>query len=344
MVKKENLKPDIVSVAKLAGVSVATVSRVMNHPDLVQPSTRKKVEQAIRKCGYIRNRAAQTIHGRRSATIGLVVPTLAYTIFAELVQAFNDTVTDSGFTLLLASHGYDLAAEYQLVRKLLEHRVDALALIGLDHGQDTYRVLREQGVPVLAIWNYAANSEISCIGVDNAEAGRLAANHLLMLGHRSIGTVFPALEDNDRARARKSSAMDRFMSLDAELRPEWQRQTPYSIAEAKVACLDLLDRAERPTALLCGNDVIAQGAIFSALRLGLSVPRDVSIIGIGDFAGSAELEPGLTTVRIPANRIGTAAARQLIKAVDNAADGALLGTRFECELVMRGTTITARPG
>ena len=338
--KKQNDKPDIVSVARMAGVSAATVSRALNHPDLVHPATRKKIDQAIRKSGYIRNRAAQTIHGRRSATIGLVVPTIADVIFSELVQAFNDSATARGFTLLLASHGYDLTLEYALVRKMLEHRVDALALIGLDHGADTYRVLSEQGLPVLAVWNYDPASRISCLGVDNAEAGRIAAAHLLMLGHRRIATIFPETGENDRARLRRAAAMEVLQAAGAEPPEAWRVQTSYSSAEAKRACLGLLMQPQRPTALICGNDVIAQGALFAALKLGLSVPRDLSIIGIGDFVGSAELEPALTTIRIPARRIGSAAADYLAGAVDHEGEDDLTRTRFDCELIMRATTAT----
>lgn len=340
--KKQIYKPDIVSVAKLAGVSTATVSRTLNHPDLVHPATRKKVDKAIRKSGYIRNRAAQTIHGRRSATIGFVVPTLASAIFAELVQAFNDTLSARGFTLLLASHGYDLDAEYLLVRKLLEHRVDALALIGLDHRADTYGLLREQGVPALAIWNYDDASEISCIGVDNREAGWRAAEHLLMLGHRRIGTVFPSTGENDRARARRQAALDCLAAGGIELREDWQIETPYDVGLAKRACLPLFRQTDRPTALLCGNDVIAQGAIYAASRTGLRVPQELSVIGIGDFSGSAEIEPALTTIRIPATRIGQAAAKHLTEAVDTEDSGKLLRARFESELIMRATTIAAQ--
>jgi LacI family transcriptional regulator len=341
--KKPSYKPDIVSVAKLAGVSAATVSRALNHPDLVQPATRKKVDLAIRKSGYIRNRAAQTIHGRRSATIGLVVPTVANAIFSELVQAFNDTLSDRGFTLLLASHAYNLDAEYLLVRKLLEHRVDALALIGLDHRADTYGVLREQGVPVLAIWNYDDRSEISCIGVDNAEAGLRAAEHLVMLGHRRIGTLFPPTGDNDRARARHEAALSCLTKAGIILREDWQIQTPYDVGLAKRACMRLFQQQDRPTALLCGNDVIAQGALYAAHRAGLKVPDEVSIIGIGDFGGSAEMEPALTTVRIPANRIGHAAAEHLTQLVDSDDSAQLVRIRFESELIMRSTTATTRP-
>lgn len=335
------IKPDIVFVAKLAGVSPATVSRVMNHPDLVHPATRKKVELAVEKSGYIRNRAAQAMHGKRSATIGLVVPTVANTIFAEVVQAFNDTVSAQGFTLLLASHGYDLDSEYRLVRKLLEHRVDALAVVGLDHSPGTFRLIEEQRVPLLAIWNYLANSPLPCIGVDNREAGRLAAEHLVALGHRRIGMVFPATFDNDRARDRKTAAMAAFRAAGIELQDHWQVEVPYSIAQAKAACLDLLAGENRPSALLCANDVIAQGAIYAAARLGIAVPASLSVIGIGDFAGSAQMEPALTTVRIPAQEVGATAGKQILAMLRASDPSYMIRSRIELELIMRSSTAIA---
>jgi len=105
---KQSGKADIVDVARAAGVSASTVSRCFNHPDLVNPATRKKIERAIARLGYIRNRAAQAMHGKRSGTIGLIVPTINHAIFAEVVQSFSDSVEAAGFTILMTSHGYDL--------------------------------------------------------------------------------------------------------------------------------------------------------------------------------------------------------------------------------------------
>lgn len=339
------IKPDIVFVAKLAGVSAATVSRVMNHPDLVQPDTRRKVELAIEKSGYIRNRAAQAMHGRRSGTIGLVVPTVANTIFADLVQAFNDTVSAQGFTVLLASHGYDLENEYRLVRKFLEHRVDAVVVIGLDHRPATLRLIREQEVPCFALWNYAADSELPCIGAENAEAGRLAAGHLIALGHQRIATIFPTTGENDRARDRLSAARAVLRAHGVEVPQDWHIEVPYSISQAKAACLDLLSAPNRPEALLCGNDVIAQGAIYAATRLGIAMPEKLSIIGIGDFTGSAQMEPALTTVRIPAQRIGQIGGKAVVQAIGQAQAGLMVRSRVELELIMRASTgIAPRSG
>ncbi|TYB83614.1 LacI family DNA-binding transcriptional regulator [Oceaniovalibus sp. ACAM 378] len=336
--KKQSVKVDIIAVAKAAGVSAATVSRVMNHPDLVNPSTRKKVDNAIRRTGYIRNRAAQTMHGRRSATIGLVVPTVTYSIFADLVQSFNDTVAELGFTVLLATHGYDLKVEYQVLRKLLEHRVDGIALVGLDHSADTYRLLASRDVPVVALWNYSEDSPIPCMGSDNSEAGRIAAQHLVALGHRAIGFIFPPTAENDRARNRRDAALQVVEAAGIVVPDEWSVQSLYSIAHAKTACLGLLRRKYPLTALICGNDIIAQGAVSAALELGLSIPQDLSIIGIGDFAGAGDLFPALSTVRIPAYEIGRQAGRHLVQRVAETAELPFLRTRFEVSLIQRATT------
>ncbi|MBE0412002.1 LacI family DNA-binding transcriptional regulator [Yoonia sp.] len=336
--KKQSYRVDISTVAKVAGVSAATVSRVMNHPDLVNPTTRKKVERAIRKTGYIRNRAAQTMHGRRSATVGLVVPTVNYSIFAELVQSFNDAASELGFTLLLATHGYDLNVEYQVLRKLLEHRVDGIALIGLDHSADTYQLLASQDVPLVAAWSYCDTSPISCIGADQREAGRLAAAHLLALGHRRIGFIFPPTVENDRARGRLQAVKTAIEDAGIAIPEAWVVQSLYSIANSKTACLDLLARGESLTGLICGNDIIAQGAISAAMELGLRIPQDLSIMGIGDFAGSAHLYPALSTVQIPAHEIGAQAARYLVDQVAAVDGQQIIRCKMDVALQLRATT------
>lgn len=336
--RKSSQNVDIITVARVAGVSAATVSRVMNHPQLVNPATRHRVDEAIRTTGYIRNRAAQAIHGRRSATIGLVVPTVTYSIFADLVQSFSDTVADLGFTVLLATHGYDLRVEHLVLRKLLEHRVDAIALIGLDHSADTFRLLASRDVPVVALWNHSETSAIPCIGSDNHEAGRIAAQHLLALGHRAIGCVFPPTAENDRARNRQKAALDALADGGVAVPDAWRVSAPYSIGQAKAACTALLSRAQRPGALICGNDIIAQGAVSAAMHRGLRIPEDLSIIGIGDFAGSGEMYPALSTVRIPARAIGCEAGQYLARQVSDRNDNTVFRKRFEAMLVRRATT------
>lgn len=315
MTDKNNKKADIVRVANAARVSISTVSRSFNHPEKVRPETRKKIERAVRKLGYIRNRAAQTMHGIRSGTIGLIVPTMDHAIFSELMEAFSRSVEPHGFSMLVASHGYDLEKEYAVARKFLEHRVDGIALIGQEHSEATYQLLAQNQTPAISIWNYDPVSPLPCVGADNRRAGEMAAQHLVDNGHRRIGLLFPPPAGNDRAKGRIDGARRVLAAAGITVPEAWMLQSPYSLSIAKRDVGTLLSTANRPTALLCGNDVLAAGAIYAAQSTGMVVPKDLCVIGIGDFKGSEEMHPALTTIRLPAQSIGQLAGAQLASAI-----------------------------
>jgi LacI family transcriptional regulator len=312
---KNKQKPGIVAVAKAAKVSPSTVSRSFNHPELVKPATRKKIDSVVRRLGYIRNRAAPTIHGIRSATIGLIVPTIDHAIFAEMVQSFSETVDEKGFTILLATHGYDIQREYHVLRKLLEHRVDGVAMVGTNHAQETFDLLAQNETPSISLWNFDPETSVPCVGVNNAEAGRLIAEHVLEQGHRDVALVFPPLGDNDRAIGRFEGVRQVLQAAHINVCDEWVLSAPYNLSIAKSRALPLLEGPARPSAVICGNDVIARGVISCATSLGLNVPGDISISGIGDFRAYQDLEPSLTTVRLPARFIGSTAGEKLSSAI-----------------------------
>ena len=330
-------KVDIVAVAKAARVSASTVSRYFNHPDLLKPATRKRIDSAVRRTGYIRNRAAQTIHGIRSGTIGVLIPTLDHAIFAEVVQAFSDRVSEDGFTILLASHGYDLQREYAILRKFLEHRVDGVVLTGLDHDEAVFQLLDQQDIPRVLMWNHAEDARYPAIGADNELAGQMIAEHVLSLGHRRIACMFPPTEGNDRALARREVILRTLSAAGVSVPNAWALTTVYSISASKRDTRALLAGPDRPTALICGNDILATGAIYGAKACGLSVPGDISIVGIGDFKGSAEIEPALTTVRLPAGQIGKEAGRVLVGAIIAPESAAPGGVHCAPVLVQRGS-------
>lgn len=332
-------KADIISVAKEARVSASTVSRFFNHPELLKTTTRRKIEKAVRKTGYIRNRAAQTIHGIRSGTIGVLVPTIDHTIFAEVVQAFSDAVAEEGFTILLASHGYDQQREYEILRKFLEHRVDGIALTGLDHDAAVFQLIESQEVPAVLMWNYAETSALPSVGTNNEIAGRLIAEHVLSQGHRRIACLFAPGEGNDRAKARSKAILETLEAAGVSVPEAWQMTTVYSISASKKQALALFRAPERPSALICGNDILATGAIYAATKVGLRVPEDISIVGIGDFLGSSEIEPELTTVRLPARRIGREAAATL-SALIKKPDATARGKHCAPKLVVRASCRT----
>ena len=330
-------KSDILSVAKAAKVSASTVSRYFNHPELLKLTTRRRIEKAVRTQGYIRNRAAQTIHGIRSGTIGVLVPTIDHTIFAEVVQAFSDAVAKEGFTILLASHGYDQQQEYAILRKFLEHRVDGIALTGLDHDEAVFQLIESQDVPSVLMWNYAENSVVPSVGASNTLAGALISEHILSLGHRDIACMFAPSQGNDRAKERSSAILATLGAAGVHVPDDRILTTIYSISASKREAITLFERADRPTALICGNDILATGAIYAAATVGLRVPEDVSIVGIGDFKGAADIEPGLTTVRLPARQIGGQAGANLAAAIKDPT-AQRVGAHCPPQLIVRGSS------
>jgi len=335
--------PGIVQVARAAGVSPATVSRFYNSPSVVRPPTRDRIEQAAAELGYIRNRAAGALQNRRSGAVGLIVPTIDNAIFAEVIQAFATRLRASDRTLLIAAHGYDLDVEVELLRSLLEHRVDGVALVGFDHRPDVFKMLKGQGTPFLSMWNYRADSDMPCIGTENALAGRMVARHLIDLGHKDIALMFPDIEINDRARDRINAVRAEAAEAGVDIPDGRIIPCAYNISEAKAKVTSILDQPNAPTALICGNDIIAHGVIFGAQAARLELPRDLSIAGIGDFNGSAEIEPGLTTVRLPARRIGRGAA-DMIAAIIDGRTPAPENVLLPCELMLRNSTCAPSAG
>lgn len=332
-----NRKASITDVARLASVSPSTVSRYMNHPKMVGKDTRDAIAQAIEMLGFVRNRRASGLISNKSGVIGALVPTIGNAIFAEAIETFERTLMDRGFGLLLASTRYDLDNEYRQVRLLVEQGVDALMLVGNEHKPETFQLLDRVNLPFVTIWSLSGSAYHPEIGFDNHRAAHDVTRHLLDLGHRRFGLVVGLTGGNDRALSRLSGAMAAITGAGLAVPDDAVVECRYDVGHAYAVVRDHLDHGGvRPTALICGNDVIAHGALAACRDLGLAVPGDISIVGFGDFSFSAYLTPPLTTVRIPAKRIARSAAEAL---TDLVADGTEIRTqRIDYELKIRQTT------
>lgn len=341
--RKRVRPPGIVDVASRARVSAATVSRYFNNPEIVRHPTRERIRKAIDELGYVRNRAVGSMVSGTTGCVGMVVPTIDNAIFSEMLQTFSSALAIHGRTMLIAAHGYDLARETVLVNSLSEQRVDALALIGLDHRGETLMQIERQGIPTVLLWNYQPGQDWPCIGFDNELAGRMAAEHLLALGHRDILFATGEERSNDRAAGRRKGAMDAMRDAGVAVPDRRRIVCPYDIHTSKEMIARNLRADDRPSAIFAGNDVIAQGAIFAAASLGVLVPDDISVTGIGDFRGSSAFEPGLTTVRIPARRIGQLAADVLIEMIEWPETDFHHEHCCPLELIVRGTCKPAEP-
>ena len=321
-------------VAKRAGVSTATVSRVINGTAVVSEEMRRRVEQACATLGYIPNGAARALSTRRTRTIGAVVPTIENDGFARTVFALQRSLQQAGRTLLLANSDYDPAIELEAVMRLLSQGIDGLMLIGGEHDKLLRKHLDRKHVPVIEAWTLG--DPAASVGFDNARAASVLTDHLLDLGHRRIAVVAGKLENNDRAAARVLGMRESLRRRGLQLQAEWTTAQPYRVGEGRRAARQLLSAGERPTAILCGNDQLAFGVLAEARAMGIAVPRDLSVTGFGDSDYAEFLDPPLTTMHVPAEEIGRRAAAFLLSRING--EQAEHDSIVDVELVIRATT------
>ncbi len=326
-------------VAKAAGVSTASVSRVLNGLGIVKPAIRARIEQAITALDYVPHEGARALVTRRSMVLGAIIPTLNNAIFAESMNAFESAARAHGYTLVLSVSNYDLVEEHTLVRRMVQRGVDGLMLVGNEHDAASFAALRRAAIAHVCSWTFEADAPAPNVGFRNAEAMTEIVDLLVALGHRRIAMISGRTAGNDRAAGRVRGVRTRLAAHSLSLPPSMLRECPYTIRDARVTFAGLWDRlgtAERPSALICGNDVIAIGALFEARRLGIAVPGKLSITGFDNLAIAGEIEPALTTIDVPAEAMGSGAAQALIDAISfgSPVESHLLPTR----LVLRATT------
>jgi LacI family transcriptional regulator len=329
-------QPTLLDVAREAGVSTATVSRVLNAPSRVQQDTRDRVEAAVASLGYRPNVSARALAAGRTGTIGAVIPTMENAIFARGLQAFQESLGAAGFTLLVASSSYSEALEEEQIRTLAARGADGLLLIGHHRQARILDFLAARRIPALAAWAWRDDSAMPGIGFSNHDAMRDLARAVIAAGHRRIGMITAETAANDRARDRVEGV--RSAMAEAGLDPAALRvaETAYGFAEGADAFDRLIAAAAPPTAVICANDVLAVGAIGAARAAGLTVPDDVSITGFDDIEIATIVAPPLTTVHVPHREMGLHAADMLVAMVEEGrltAPGARLGTGLR----LRGT-------
>lgn len=335
-------RPRIADVAALVGMSTSTVSRALSNPEMVKGPTRERILQAVARLGYVPDGAARALALGRARMIGVIVPTLDNAIFARAVQGMQSTLSNEGYQLLISAHEYSITAETEAVRALLERAVDALVLIGGDHSHETWELLRASRVPLLITWtNAVAASEFltataPLIGFDNRLIGKLAAEHLLSLGHRVFGMVSGFTRHNDRARHRVDGYRAALKEAGVHLPEANVIEQPFGFDGGRAGLKHLMQLRPRPTAIFCGNDVLAIGALFAAQSMNIDVPGELSIVGCDNLPISSQITPALSTVLLPTYELGQCAARTLIDwlTLDQTPADACL----PIELVVRGTS------
>lgn len=295
--------PTLDAVAARAGVSAITVSRVVRLPALVAPTTRSRVEAAMRELGYVPNLVAGALASARTRSVGVLVPTIANAIFADTVQGLSDVLEPLGFAVVLAQSRYDPEREDRVLSALLSRRPDALIMVGSPATEQGARLLRGARIPVVETWDLPDNPIDAVAGFDNYAAGAAVARHLIASGRRSL-----AFMGGSDPRATRRWAGFHDMVLHADLRPP-KRLVLGRNASAAAATVELLPGVD---AVFAANDALAIGFLTGLREAGIGYSPGqrpaIAVVGLGDLEMGRMITPQLSTIRVHGEVIGRAAA------------------------------------
>lgn len=310
-------EPVLADVARVAGVSTATVSRYLNDPEKVTEKTRARVRAAIAQLDWVPNAAARSLVSRRSYTVGAIVPTLEHEKFHQQLQAFQGRLGAEGLAVFVACSSYDPEEGYRLARGMVGRGVDAIALLGDNYPDALFDLLRAKDIPYVVTFGKRADSDHPCAGFDHARAYEVITRRLLELGHTRFGVIFQSTKLNNRVAARLGAIHATLAENGLALRPPHlvlmdNNSNVGRIPFARKSLRQIMSHAPAPTAIICGNDILAIGALLEAEAMGIDVPGTLSISGFDDIEIAAHSRPSLTTVRVPDREMGELAAQYLI--------------------------------
>ncbi len=326
----------ILDVARLAGVSTATVSRVINSADSVRDETRKKVLLAMKKCNYKYNALARGFVTKKSNTIGLIIPTISNSVFAESTLGVQEYADQKNIRVVLGNSYYKYSQEENLIKVLRENQVDGLIITTTNLKGEILKSLVDENFPFVLLFSTVKGGPISAVGIDNYRGGYIATEHLISLGHKRICMVAGNFSMTDRSFHRwhgyKKCLRDKGIAYDKELLV----QTDYSLSGGRDSIKKLLSLPSPPTAVFCSNDHIALGAMKGAREAGLTLPKDLSIVGFDDMQTASYMVPPLTTIHQPAYEMGKRAAKLLLQLI--AKESKPVQEMMDSRLIIREST------
>jgi len=326
-------KTTILDVAKKAGVSFGTVSRVLNNDVHVKPETRKRVLEAIDRLGFVANRHARILAGGKTGTIGVLVPDLGTEYIGEIMRGVDAEMGPAGRDLILYTTHRDAKKEAACVAICLDGMVDGMLLVLPRNPSDFVSKLVRRKFPFVFIDHQGTGKDCAAVGAANWQGAYKAAEYLIGLGHRRIGfiTGWTDLE----------AAQNRLKGFRAALRTNHIAEDPDLIFEGTFAQSDGYSAGQRflglnkpPTAIFASNDVMAMGVMDAARKQGLRVPEDISVVGFDDIHQAADVHPALTTVRQPLEKMGRVASQMLVEFLRNPG-GKIDRVELPTELVIR---------
>ena len=301
-------------VARMAGVSAMTVSRVINTPALVHADTASRVHAAIDATCFVPNMLAGGLKSKRSRLIAAIVPSLASPVFSATVDALTSALANAGYHLMVGQSGYDQEAEDALLRALMGRRPDGFVLVGVDHSLKARMHLKASGVPVVETWDLTPEPVDMLVGFSHVAAGAAVCRYLQGRGRRSLA-VITASDERAMRRAHAFAAAARDAGLVAPT--VIQVDAPATMGDGRRALQRLLAQNGDVDGLFCSSDMLALGVLVEAVHRNVPVPERISVVGFGDLGFAGDTEPALTSVRVDGHRIGNEAARCIVHRLEN---------------------------
>ncbi len=329
---------NIFEVAKRAGVSIATVSRVLSRPDAVAPSTRHRVLQAVEHLGYTTNASGKQLRTQRSGKLLVLVPDITNPFYSRILQSIEESAQQEGYAVLLGDTQHDPKREERYA--LMLRRREADGLIALGHGlpESVLAATAEpaNAAPIVSGCElYRRAAGIPSVHIDNQLAARDALEHLYALGHRRIGIVTgPMVSDLNRDRLQGAFASAKTAAAEDDL---VVMHGDFTLESGEASAERLLSRPQPSTAIFCFNDLMAIGAMNVARRRGLRLPEDLSVVGFDDIAFARYTAPPLTTIAQPVKEMGQEMVRLLLEIVKGRSL-APVSVMLPHQLVVRGST------
>lgn len=329
---------DIRDVARRAKVSTATVSRTVNQVATVDAQLAKRVWKAIAELGYYPNRQARALVSGRSRVFGLIVSEITNPFFPEIVQTFETLAVEQNYEILLTSTIHDPKRMELAVRRMIEGRVDGVAILTFGMEDELLEHLRFRNLPLVFVDVGPKAPRVSNIRVDYAHGIRQAVQHLAAMRHERIGFVTGPLRLRS-AVARRDAFEASMREIGLAVRPEFIVEGDHRLEGGKRALQELSKLREQPTALMCSNDMTAIGVMRQAFDLGIGVPQELSVIGFDDTRLADFMIPPLTTIQMSQAELATLAFNALLKEVKREAP-APNGTEFvlKTQLILRNST------
>jgi len=311
--KKSNRRPASVSirdVAKRAGVSIATVSRAVNHISSVDPDLAKRVWKAVEEVGYVPNPQARALVSGRSRILGLIVSEITNPFFPELVQEFESLAVSQGYEVMIGSTNYDPTRTESLIRRMLQRSVDGVAVMTFGIEEDLVKKLVEGEFPLVFIDAGPKLPNIRVLKVNYNEGIREAVQHLAALGHRSIAFISGPLRLRS-ALARRDAFLNSMAELGLAVPEEDIIEGDHTMEGGMAAVEKIVALPQLPTAVMCSNDMTAIGVLHGLYRTTNKVPADVSVVGFDDIHLAQFVLPPLTTVQMSCRALASAAIQAL---------------------------------